>query len=42
MQKFVKFVTIKNEIKKKYRKVRDHCHYTGEYRIAYVHMCICA
>ena len=36
MQKSVIFVKEKFENKylkdKKYRKVRDHCHYTGEYR----------
>ena len=33
MQKFVIFVKKNKYLKdKKYRKVRDRCHYTGEYR----------
>ena len=36
MQKYVTFVeeeSCKSSLKK-YRKVRDHCHYTGKYRAA--------
>ena len=43
MQKFVKFVTKKLKINmlkiKKYRKVRDHCLHTGEYRGAAHSIC---
>ena len=43
MQKYVKFVKKKLKIKdlkdKKYRKVRDHCHYTGEYRVVAHDIC---
>ena len=37
MQKFIIFVNTNLKIsmlKIKHRKVRDHCHYTGEYRSA--------
>ena len=43
MQKSVIFVKKKIENKylndKKYRKVRDHCHYTGEYKSATHSIC---